>query len=55
MAEVFGDEELTRGEAKGRIMAKGFRQAAAYRALELSGRFGSNLSEPKKGTLKWDA
>jgi hypothetical protein len=55
MAEVFGDEELTRSEAKDRIMAKGFGSAAAYRALESSGRFSSNLSEPKKGRLKWDA
>ena len=55
MAEVFGNEELTRSEAKGRIMAKGFGQAAAYRALEISGRFSSNLSETKKGRLKWDA
>jgi AAA domain len=53
MAEVFGEEELTRNEAKERIMAKGFGQAAAYRALELSGRFSSNLSEIKKGCLKW--
>jgi hypothetical protein len=55
MADVFGDEELTRSEAKERIMKKGFRQAAAYRALETPGRFSSNLSETKKGNLKWDA
>ena len=55
MAEVFGDEELTRSEAKDRIMAQGFQKAAAYRALELSGRFSSNLSESKKGRLKWYA
>jgi hypothetical protein len=55
MADVFGDEELTRSEAKERIMAKGFGPAAAYRALESPGRFSSNLSEPKKGKLKWAA
>lgn len=55
MEEVFGDKELSRSEAKDRIMAKGFGSAAAYRALESSGRFSSNLSESKNGRLKWDA
>jgi hypothetical protein len=55
MAEIFGNEELTRSEAVKRIMAHGFQKAASYRALELTGRFSSGLSETKAGKLKWDA
>ena len=53
MAEVFGDEELSKSEAKDRIMAQGFKQAAAYRALESSGRFRERLHKTSKGMLKW--
>jgi hypothetical protein len=53
MSEVFDGEELSRTEAKNRIMEKGFKQAAAYRALELSGRFCTHLSKTKNGMLKW--
>jgi AAA domain len=55
MAEVFGNEELTRSEAKDRLIAKGFKSAAAYRALQPSGRFSANLVTTKKGKLKWCA
>jgi hypothetical protein len=55
MGEVFNGEELTRSDAKDRLMAKGFGRSAAYEALELTGRFGSNLSKNKKGQLKWIA
>jgi DnaB-like helicase N terminal domain/AAA domain len=53
MAEVFGDAELTKKDAVAAIVERGFKQAAAYRALETNGRFKENLFTTKKGTLKW--
>lgn len=55
MAEVFGNEELTPSEARARLMARGFKQSTAYKALSLTGRFKSHLFRTKKGRLKWTA
>jgi hypothetical protein len=53
MAEIFGDQELTKKDAKDRLMAKGFKQTAAYSALEITGRFHDKLFTTKEGRLKW--
>jgi AAA domain len=53
MAEIFGDAELSKKDAVAAIVERGFKQAAAYRALETNGRFKENLFTTKKGTLKW--
>jgi hypothetical protein len=53
MAEVFGDAELSKKDAVAAIVERGFKQAAAYRALETNGRFKDNLFTTQKGTLKW--
>ena len=53
MAEIFGDAELSKKDAVAAIVERGFKQAAAYRALETNGRFKENLFTTKEGTLKW--
>jgi hypothetical protein len=55
MSEIFKSGELTRKEAKNALMKLGFKQAVAYRALELGGRFEAHLSEIGNGILKWTA
>jgi len=53
MAEIFADQELTKKDAKDRLIAKGFKQTAAYSALEITGRFHDKLFTTKEGRLKW--